>query len=307
MPTLRQLQYFAALGECRNYRKAAELTGVSQPTLSAQLAALEERLGCDLVEHGRSPVILTAAGEELLPMVQKVLAKVQKIRDRAAKHHRRAGGVVRLGLPASIGPYLLPHVVASLHRAYPHLRLYVREGIPEALPDGLVRGIHDLLITPIPVRGEGLSCQALFREPLFLAVPAGHSFINRSDVTLKDLADQSILTLEKGHALHEQVAALCQDCGAKLLDDYEGTSLDTLRQMTGMGLGLTFLPGLYVKSTMGADESVAIVNIKGRDLNRTIGVAWRQGSPGEETYRRIASHVRDAVRHKFPGFQTFED
>jgi LysR family hydrogen peroxide-inducible transcriptional activator len=307
MPSVRQLQYFVALGDCRNYRQAAEACGVSQPTLSAQLAALEDRLGVELAERGRSPAILTPAGEELISIARRILSGVQDMRDAAQRHRRQMSGVVRLGLPASIGPYLLPPVVAGLHQAYPELKLYVREAIPDALPDGLARGAHDVIIAPLPVRGDGFRSLAVFREPLTLAVSADHPFAARREVTFKELADQSVLTLEKGHALHEQVAALCRDCGATLLDDYEGTSLDTLRQMTAMGLGVTFLPGLYVRSALGGDAGIVTMAIRGRDLNRTIGLVWRSASPAKETFKRIAAHLREAVRTHFPGFMIFED
>jgi LysR family hydrogen peroxide-inducible transcriptional activator len=306
MPSLRQLQYFAALADCRNYRQAAEACGVSQPTLSAQLSALEERLGVELVERGRSPVILTPAGEDIRVTARRILGLVQDMRDTAQKYRRQMSGVVRLGLPASIGPYLLPHVVSLLHSAYPDLRLYVREAIPDALPEALARGVHDIIIAPLPVRGDGLQVLPLFREPLYLAVPADHPFAARQDVTFKDLAGQPMLTLEKGHALHEQVVALCQDCGARLLDDYEGTSLDTLRQMTAMGSGLTFLPGLYVKRAADGDPGIVTMALKGRDISRTIGLAWRAASPAEEAFRSIATHVRAAVKQQFPGFMILE-
>jgi LysR family hydrogen peroxide-inducible transcriptional activator len=306
MPSLRQLQYFVALADCRNYRQAAEACGVSQPTLSAQLSALEERLGVELVERGRSPVILTPAGEDIRVTARRILGLVQEMRDTAQKYRRQMSGVVRLGLPASIGPYLLPHVVSLLHSAYPDLRLYVREAIPDALPEALARGVHDIIIAPLPVRGDGLQVLPLFREPLYLAVPADHPFAARQDVTFKDLGGQPMLTLEKGHALHEQVVALCQDCGARLLDDYEGTSLDTLRQMTAMGSGLTFLPGLYVKRAADGDPGIVTMALKGRDISRTIGLAWRAASPAEEAFRRIATHVRAAVKQQFPGFMILE-
>jgi LysR family hydrogen peroxide-inducible transcriptional activator len=212
------------------------------------------------------------------------------------------GGIVRLGLPASIGPYLLPAVLPSLHEKYPLLRLYVRENLPHALPEALAQGIHDLLIVPLPVRGEDFVNLRLFREPLLLAVPTDHRLASAPAVTVSDLEGEQVLTLERGHALHEQVTAICEECGAKLMRNYEGTSLPTLHQMVATGLGLTFLPGVYAKEAANPESGIRIVTLKDKPLHRTIGLLWRNTTPDTETFLKVAHHVREAVRQRFPSF-----
>jgi LysR family transcriptional regulator, hydrogen peroxide-inducible genes activator len=306
MPSLRQLQYFVALSETGHFRLAAEKTGVSQPTLSAQLLALERRLGVQLVERNRSPVILTSAGERILPIARRVALAVLEINSCAQDHLQDMSGVVRLGLPATIGPYLLPTLLPVLHRKYPLLRLHVRENLPEALPHALASGMHDLLIIPLPVRGEDFTTARIFREPLFLAVAADHALAARGAIAPTDLAGLSVLALEKGHALREQVHGICQEYGANILYDYEGTSLNTLLQMVSMGLGITFLPGLFVKKELPAESGVKILKLSGKPIQRTIGLAWRNSAPNEDTYHRIAMHLRDAVRMNFPDFMVLD-
>ena len=306
MPSLRQLQYFVALSETGHFRLAAEKTGVSQPTLSAQLLALERRLGVQLVERNRSPVILTSAGERILPIARRVALAVLEINSCAQDHLQDMSGVVRLGLPATIGPYLLPALLPVLHRKYPLLRLHVRENLPEALPHALANGVHDLLVIPLPVRGEDFTTTRIFREPLFLAVAADHALAARDAIAPTDLAGQSVLALEKGHALREQVHGICQEYGANMLYDYEGTSLNTLLQMVSMGLGITFLPGLFVKKEVPAESGVKILKLSGKPIQRTIGLAWRNSAPNEDTYHRIAMHLRDAVRMNFPDFMVLD-
>jgi LysR family transcriptional regulator, hydrogen peroxide-inducible genes activator len=307
MPSLRQLQYFVALSEAGHFRIAAEKVGVSQPTLSAQLLALERRLGVPLVERNRAPVILTAAGARILPLAKRAVAIVQEIHDMAQSHRKGMVGVLRLGLPASIGPYLLPKLLPALHASHPELRLFVREDYPLALPDALAAGRHDLLVAPLPVKGSEMACLRLFREPLFLAVPSDHELAACIDADPGRLRDQPILTLEKGHALHEQVQLICQDCGARVLHDYEGTSLSTLHHMVAMGVGLTFLPGLYAQSAMDAHSGVKLLTLKSKPLYRTIGLVWRASSQEAGTYKQIGQHIRESVRRHFPDFQIHTD
>lgn len=303
MPSLRQLEYLLAIDEQRHFRRAAAKTGVSQPTLSAQLGALEEALGAQLVERNRSRVLLTPVGREIAEIARRIVRDVQEIRDVATHKLGEPGGTIRLGLPSTIGPYLLPRVVPRIHRAYPDLKLYVREDIPLNLPDGLDQGKYDVVIMPVPVRDEGLEMVRLFREPLYLVVPADSELSARDQIERKELKHRSILTLETGHHLREQVESLCKEFGAELHTDYEGTSLDTVRQMVGMGMGLSFLPGLYVHSTLSRDSSVKSINLKGRALYRTIGLLWRNTSARKPEFEQLAQHIRETVKKSFSTFQ----
>ena len=300
MPSIRQLEYLIALSETRHFRRAAEKAGVSQPTLSAQLNALEEKLGVQLVERSRSRVLLTPVGEEIEHIARRVIRDVQEIKDAASGQHGKLAGVIRLGLPPTIGPYLLPRLLPKLHKTYPDLKLYVREEVPQTLPASLEEGGHDVVIMPVPVRGGDLESVSLFREPLYLTVPADSPLADKEPVERADLRGQSILTLETGHQLREQVEAICEEFGAELMSNFEGTSLDTLRQMVGMGMGLSFLPGLYVHASLGRDGSVKSKELKGRALYRTVGMVWRKTSARKAEFETLAGHLRDAVKRGFP-------
>lgn len=306
MPSLRQLQYFVALSETGHYRLAAEKVGVSQPTLSAQLLALERRLGVQLAERNRAPVIMTSAGEQVLAAAKRIMVAVQEINDIAQIHRQGMRGVVRLGLPTSISPQLLPAFIPALHADYPELRFHIRENFPNLLPDALTQGKHDLLILPLPLRGEDFETLRVFREPLYLAVPTDHRLAAQDAIDPKELGGESVLALERGHALHEQVQLICDEFGARVLHDFEGTSLNTLHQMAATGLGLTFLPGLYARSLARPDTSIKLLTLKGKPLYRTVGLAWRSSSPHVEDFRRIASYLRDAVKRNYPDFLLYD-
>jgi LysR family transcriptional regulator, hydrogen peroxide-inducible genes activator len=306
MPSLRQLQYLLALSETGHYRLAAEKVGVSQPTLSAQLLALERRLGVQLAERNRAPVIMTPAGEQVLAVARRIVVGIQEIQGIAQTHRRGMSGMIRLGLPTSISPHLLPAFIPALHGDFPNLRFHIRENYPLALPDELASGKHDLLILPLPLRGEDFETLRVFREPLYLAVPSDHRFAQQESIDAKELCGEPVLALETGHSLHEQVNQICEEFGAHTLHDFEGTSLNTLHQMTVSGLGLTFLPGLYAHSVAKSDIGVKLLTIKGKPLHRSIGLVWRGSSPQVDDFRRIASYLREAVKRNYPDFMIFE-
>lgn len=302
MPTLRQLEYLAALAETRHFRRAAERVGVRQPTLSAQIAALEDRLGVQLVERSRAEARLTDAGAEAMAIVERVLADVESLRRLAERGPGAPGAALRFGLAPTIGPYLLPRVLPGLHAAHPELTLHVREEPPAALFEALLAGAYDMVLAPLPAPSADIESAALFREPLVVVAPAGHRFARAGRVTRADLDGEAVLALERGHQLHEQVEALCEEFGARLQFDYAGTSLETLAQMVSLGMGISFLPGLFVERALAGRDGVTALPLQGRSLSRTVGLAWRRGAPGAAARSALDAHIREAVARDFPSF-----
>lgn len=301
MPTLRQLSYLVAVAETGNMGRAAERMGVTQPTLSAQIAELERHLGVKLAERGRSGAMLTDIGRDTVQRARDILRAMEDLKDHAAGAQTGIAGTLRLGVLPTIGPYLLPHILPALHSRYPKLRLYVREDFPRTLEAGLHDGRYDLLLVSLPVDMGGLETATLFREEMQLAMPHDHAAAMSEEVPRSLLRGEDFLALESGHRYHAQVRDLCEDLGARLLPDYEGTSLDTLRQMTAMGAGLTFLPALYVHSEIGPKgkrqrAEVAARSITPRPPNRTVGMAWRRQAPNRRDYEKLAELIRERMK-----------
>ncbi|MCG8563307.1 MAG: hydrogen peroxide-inducible genes activator [Hyphomicrobiales bacterium] len=306
MPTLQQLRYLVAVAETLHFRRAAEKTHVTQPTLSGQLRELEEKLGVQLVERSRARVVLTPLGKEIAARGKTVLRDVQDIIELAKRGQSLLGGTIRVGVLQSLGPYLLPHILPELHQGYPDLKLYVREGLPRELLDGVDDGSLDLLFFPLPVKGADLQSARLFREPLLVAAPRDHHLAGKESAERADLKGETVLTLERGHRLHDQVRDLCDQYGAHLDFDYEGTSLDTLRQMVGMGMGLSFLPALYVRSEVSNDKQVVARHMRPRAPFRMIGMVWRKHSARQDEFFALAGLVRGILKSRVPDVTVME-
>lgn len=298
--TLKQLEMMISLGTELNFRKAAERVGVSQPSLSAQIQALEEAIGLQLVERARSGTILTPAGREVLRRAQTVMGEIRGIEDFASTARSGSAGTVRLGTKTTLGPYILPYLVSRLHRESPDLQLYIRESAPRDLEPELYNGTHDVILVQLPVSDTDLQVVRLFREPLYLAVAADHPFASRRAIEPGMLKGLEVLSLNPSFHLHDQVLALCRDFGATLMRDYEGTSLDALRQMVGMGMGSTFLPALYVQSELMSREDISILEIVGKPTYRSIGLAWRKSSGRVSVFQNIAETMRQVVKQHCP-------
>ncbi|MGF1553662.1 MAG: hydrogen peroxide-inducible genes activator [Paracoccaceae bacterium] len=291
--TLRQLRALCAVAEAGSFRRGAERLGIAQPSLSAQIQALEAALGRPLVERGRSGATLTPAGREIEARAREILDAVGALADsvRAA-----SSGTLRLGVTPTLGPYLLPRVVARLHREAPDLKLYIREASARTLARDLSEGRHDAIVTQLPLAAPDLDHDELFRERLLLTLPADHPLAHAEAIRREDLAGLDVLSLEAGFQFHDQVRRLCESFGARFQDGYEGTSLDALRLMVGLGMGVTFLPALYVASEIREDSEVVPREIAGRTITRAIALAWRRTAGRSATLDLLSGALRETYR-----------
>jgi len=306
MPTLQQLKYLVAIADTLHFRRAAERAHVTQPTLSAQLATLEANLGVQLVERSRTRVILTPEGAQIAARARTVLRDVSEIVEMARRGSQRLDGTIRVGVVQSLGSYLLPLVIPDLHASHPDLRLYVREGLATDLLARIDDGSLDLLFFPLPVAGADLETARLFREPLQVVTATDHALAAQDRISREQLRGETILTLEPGHRLHEQVRQICADSGAELSLDYEATSLDTIRQMVAMGLGISLLPALYIRSEVRPNTMVTARPLAGPQPFRAVGMVWRKRAARAEEYVELAQILRRILRRTAPEVTVME-
>ncbi len=293
--SLKQIQYFSAVAEYGSFRQASARLNITQPTLSNQVAAMEKTLGLQLFERSRKGINPTPEGRELLISARRVLEEAQGFTNQAALLSGGGMGTYRLGVTPTLGPYLLPHLLGPIHARYTDLKLYVREDAPSDLESGLINGQHDLILTTQPVMSTDLVVSPLLREPLKLALAQDHRLGNKARINRMDLLGEPVLTISEHHLFHRQITELCEKVGAVVRRDYEGTSLDTLRQMVVMGMGIAFLPALYVKSEIRDSSELRVTDVEGINVVRNHALVWRNTSPARNFYRELADQIRETV------------
>lgn len=295
MPTLRQLQYLVTIADTRSFVEAARQTNVSQPTLSQQVRALEDRLGVKLLERGATGAIVTPVGRSVIAKARRMLSDARDIVALASSSANDLTGTLRFGTTPTLGPYLLSPIIAELHRVAPGLRLHVREGIPDDQMLELSRGNLDVVLGPMPITGADLTVEPLFREPLHLVCAVDSEFA-AGRMQAEALAEMPLLSLDPRHHLARQSAEIANDYRMKISPDYYGTSLDSLHQMAASGLGLSILPALYLESDVGGMVGLAIIEVEGWKYHRSIAIAWRRQSSMDAAFRLIAEHVQRCAR-----------
>jgi len=287
---LRDLKYLVALADTRHFGKAAERCFVSQPTLSAQIKKLEDYLGVALVERQPRNVALTAAGQEVVERARRVIRDTDDIVDLAQLSRDPLAGKLRIGLIPTIGPYLLPHVMLQLRRALPKLQVLLFEYQTRVLLQKLRVGEIDMGVLALPVDEEGFDTCELYEEPFLVAVPAGHRFAEETAVNPAELNGEKLLLLEDGHCLRDQALEVCSLLAVDEETDFRATSLETLRQMVGSGLGITLLPKLAAEGPFAASETLVTRPFTNPQPGRTVGTVWRRSStrrPAIEAVNRV--------------------
>jgi LysR family hydrogen peroxide-inducible transcriptional activator len=291
--TLRQLQYVVAVADARSFRRAAERCGVSQPSLSAQLAQLEDALGSRLFERERRPVLLTPAGEQIVARARRLLMDTDDLVGAARHLIDPLAGALRIGVIPTISPYLLPEIVPALRRAHPELSALWVEEKTETLVAGLGEGKLDAALLALEAPLGALDHQTIARDPFVLATPIGHALAaGKGPVKLADLGGATVLLLDDGHCLRDQALSFC--ARARVHEaDFRATSLPTLAQMVSAGAGVTLLPELAV-ATENRRGRLAIRRFADPAPHRTIALAWRKSSPLGPALRRLADTIREA-------------
>lgn len=296
--SLNQIRYFVTVAKQLNFRRAAQILGISQPTLTSQINALENTLQLTLFERSRSGTLLSAQGQSLLEFAESVLKSTLQFSEMAQALADGETTTYRLGIPPTLGPYLLPHILPEIHKQRPGLKFYVREAAPKQLQQGLLAGEYDIILSPMSNRDSQIQVQPLFLEPLKFVLPADHPMSGREFIQPEEIQGQKILTLEDRHHFHYQVQEICAQLGANIDRDYEGTSLDTLRQMVVMGMGMAFLPGLYVHSELHHPEALHVCELADMPVVRQHMLAWRNTSPARATFRELSSLMRNVISHR---------
>jgi LysR family hydrogen peroxide-inducible transcriptional activator len=274
--TLRQLRYFDALARHSHFGRAAAACAISQPALSMQIKELEETLGAVLIERGARQVRLTKLGEEAALRVRDILRSVDELGDFARASRDRFAGRLRMGMIPTIAPYLLPTVIGNLNRTHPELDIHVREALTSKLIQELADGRLDTAIVALPVSEPSLTEVPLFAEDFLLVRPGEDE--GTPVPSSERLREMRLLLLEEGHCFRNQALSFCNMQSSLPREVLDASSLSTLVQMVGAGMGVTLIPEMAV-AVETRSASVSVTRFNDPQPSRTIGMIWRKTSP----------------------------
>jgi LysR family hydrogen peroxide-inducible transcriptional activator len=293
--TLTELKYIVAVARERHFGRAAEACFVSQPTLSVAIKKLEDELGTLLFERRSNEVTLTPVGERIVAQAQRVLDDASQIKEIAKQGKDPLNGPLRVGVIYTIGPYLLPSLVRQLLKEAPKMPLLLNENITVKLIELVKNGEIDVAIVALPLPETGLMIQPVYDEPFMVAMPKGHAWASRKAIASEDLKKETMLLLGTGHCFRDHVLEVCPElsrfsvAAEGMQKTFEGSSLETIRQMVASGVGVTVLPVTSVPQKQPRNSLIEYKPFKAPAPDRRVVLMWRKSftrAPAVEALRR---------------------
>ena len=292
--TLTELRYIVAVARERHFGRAASACFVSQPTLSVAIKKLEEELGVLLFERGAGDVAVTPTGRVVVEQAQRVLEEAARIKEIAQAGRDPLAGPIRVGAIYTIGPYLFPRLVPIVRKTAPTMQLIITENYTHVLATMLKQGEVDAIVVALPFVEQGVEVQPLYDEPFLVAMPQGHPFEKKKQVSADELEKESLLLLGAGHCFRDQVLDLCSKVNRSangLQRTLEGGSLETIRQMVASGVGVTVLPSSSVSPDASAGGLIRVRPFSKPVPDRRVALAWRKSFPRPQAIQVL----RDAI------------
>lgn len=297
-PTIAQLRTFVTVAEQKHFVSAANKLGISQPSLSQALAALESGLGIQLIERSTRRVIVTPIGEQLLPFAKATLEAA----DAFVAHSRGAGGELagplNIGIIPTVAPYILPTLLTLIAEEFPELEPRIVENQTESLLQRLRDGHIDVAVLATPTGATGVTEIPLYDEAFAIVTNPDHPLAGRGDLTLDALRDLELLLLDDGHCLRDQIVELCQlaevDRSPGAQSATRAASLTTVVQLVVAGLGSTLVPMSAVATECARPGIAVSAFADGVEAKRTVGLVMRSSSRRQQEFTRLGELITRA-------------
>ena len=301
--TLTELRYIVTVAQEQHFGRAAERCFVTQPALSLAIQKLEESLGTRIFERRKKQITLTSVGEKVVRQAQRVLEEAEQINVIVAQGKDQLAGPFKLGVIATVGPYVLPDLIPLLHKRAPAMPLEIEENLTTNLNQMLSHGKLDAIIIALPHEEPGVLTRPLYEEPFQVVVPITHPWAKKKRIEADSLGTEKVILPHAGHCFRRQVLDQCPNISRSDREGVQGNSLETIRQMVASGLGITVLPCSALVNRYH-HKRLAVIPFAEPVPERQIGLAWRKGFARPAALNVIVDAVRAL---KIPGLTMLEE
>lgn len=281
-----QLRYFLAVAQAGRFTQAAKACNVSQPSLSIQIAKLEEELGGALFERTRKGGKLTARGEAFLPRAKAILSEMESARLDAEALSGLSMGKVSLGCMPTTGAHLLPPLLSAFKKAHPKIQVFLKEESSPLLAQDLEQGDIELGLVDEAGLRPGLERRELLTDDLLFALPLRHPMAKKNRVNLKEMAEEPFILMKPGHGFRQITLDLFHKAGLQPRVVFESGGIETVQALVAAGLGVSLVPRMVANF-----PGVAYVELSQSGAYRTLYLAWRKKaklSPAAEALKKTA-------------------
>ena len=268
---VQQLRYVVALADTRSFTKAAASMFVVQSALSQQVRRFEDELGVALFDRTTRSVSLTAEGESLLPLLQRVVAGIDQIAIDAQALSGTVAGRLNVGMMEVPSENLdVATLMATFHSRYPDVRVTLRSGGSDVLVESVRDRKLDIAVVGFntPRGDDPLTYQHLFTESLIAVMPADHQLTAHDAVSLTDLAANPFIDFPPGYGLRHETERGFATVTRRVA--FEVTRVDEVIHFIRANLGVALLPESVARARADTDSTLALRPVRGTDLHRQV-------------------------------------
>ncbi len=291
--TLQQLEYVLALEKTRHFVRAAELCGVTQPTLSAMVQKLEDELDCKIFDRSRNPLETTEIGKKIIHQAQDIIFQSNQLKETVQSEKELLSGSLHLAIIPTIAPYLLPHFIAAFKKAYPQIALKVSEMHTSTIVEKLRIAEIDMAILSTPLEDAKILEIPLYYEKFAAYISPKESIYERVELSASDMPLDQLWVLEEGHCLRNQVFNFCTK-KVQHTSTYEAGSIDTLVKIVDVNGGYTVIPELHIE-LLSENQKLNLRNIVNPEATREISVVIRHDFVREGMLNAVAECIKQII------------
>lgn len=282
------LQAFVAVAEKRSFSQAAEQLFLTQPAISKRVASLESELDTRLFDRIGRKVELTQSGQALLPRARNILLDVEDSRRVISNLSGNISGKLSIGTSHHIGLHRLPPVLRSFTRQYPEVELDLHFMDSEEACRAVEHGDLELGIVTLPLQTpEDLHAYFIWPDPLAVVVEKNHPLVRQRDLSLAMLAREPAILPTHGTYTREIIEKNIEPEQLQLNIRLATNYLETIKMMVSIGLGWSVLP--YSMIT----DDLTVLQVKGLQLERKLGVVWHQNRTLSNSAQAMLSQLQN--------------
>lgn len=271
---LRQLEYFYALCQELHFTRAAEMVGISQPSLSQQIRLLEHEIGTPLFDRIGKKTALTEAGELLLKYTRNIFHEIEQAKISIDELNGIQRGTISIGTLLTVENYLIPPTLLRFHRQYPAVKISMSGLRTGDIKKQLLENKLDLGIVFLPMKGDELETISLYTEEMAFAVPIGHPLENEDMLDIEVLQTTSSILFPEPYFMRQLINEACKELGFVPEPVFEITTMESLINMVIAKVGVTILPKPYLEYLN--NPHIRIIPILNSNLARDIGIVYRK-------------------------------
>lgn len=255
---LHQLRIFQTVARLGSFSRAAEELGISQPSVSIQVADLERSLGVDLFEQLGKRIYLTDAGRVLEDYARRILALAEEAETAVAEVKGLLRGRLAIGASTTPGTYLLPRILGHFQERFPQINVTLEIANTRRIQERLLRNELDLGVVGWEVTSHNLVAEPFLEDELVLVIPPSHPLAAAGTVSAQALREHRVIMRERGSGTREAVEAALGEVGVVLVPAMEFGSNEAVKEAVAGGLGIAILSHLAVVAETASGRLVTL-------------------------------------------------